>query len=176
MTSTPSADRPDRPGRAGRADQPGLTPTVQPTPATRLSDALTAFAEARQSSQNEARRSLGIGEMDARALAYLEQNPGARPSALRAHLGLTSAGVSTLCDRLLERGAIHRDTDPTDRRASLLTVTVDLSAEPWNRLSEFDTSLESAVAHEADAETLERLAELLTHALGMTTGHNGQAG
>lgn len=170
MTNTPSADR------QSRAAQPGATPTVEQTPASQLSDALTAFAEARQASQNEARRSLGIGEMDARALAYLEQTPGARPSALRAHLGLTSAGVSTLCDRLLERGAIHRDTDPTDRRASLLTVTVDLSAEPWNRLSEFDRSLEAAVAGEADAETLQRLAQLLTHALGVATERPGEAG
>lgn len=147
MTSIPSAD--------GRS------------PASRLSAALTAFAEARQASQNESRRSLGIGDMDARALAYLEQNPGARPSALRTHLGLTSAGVSTLCDRLLERGAIHRDTDPTDRRASLLTVTVDLSAAPWSRLTEFDRAFEAAVAAEADPETLQRMADVLTHALGV---------
>lgn len=146
------------------------------SPASKLSAALTAFAEARQASQNESRRALGIGEMDARALAYLERNPGARPSALRTHLGLTSAGVSTLCDRLLERGAIHRDTDPTDRRASLLTVTVDLSSAPWNRLTEFDRAFEAAVAAEADSETLQRMADLLTHALGVGTEQGSSPG
>ncbi|WP_371029918.1 MarR family winged helix-turn-helix transcriptional regulator [Pseudoclavibacter sp. JSM 162008] len=149
MTNAPSADGPPR--------------------APALSAALTAFAEARQASQHEARRSLGIGEMDARALAFLAQNPGSRPSALRAYLGLTSAGVSTLCDRLIERGTIHRDTDPSDRRASLLTVTVDLSSSPWNRLNEFDRSLEAALAAEADPAMLQTLAELLTHAVSVTT-------
>lgn len=149
VTNVPSADGPPR--------------------ASALSPALIALAEARQASQHEARRSLGIGEMDARALAFLAQNPGSRPSALRAHLGLTSAGVSTLCDRLIERGTIHRDTDPSDRRASLLTVTVDLSSSPWNRLNAFDRSLEAALAAEADPATLQRIAELLTHALSVTT-------
>ncbi|WP_271985509.1 MarR family winged helix-turn-helix transcriptional regulator [Pseudoclavibacter terrae] len=148
MTNVPSADGPPR--------------------ASALSPALIALAEARQAAQHEARRSLGIGEMDARALAFLAQNPGSRPSALRAHLGLTSAGVSTLCDRLIERGTIHRDTDPSDRRASLLTVTVDLSSSPWNRLNAFDRSLEAALAAEADPATLQRIAELLTHALSVT--------
>ncbi|WP_181028638.1 MarR family winged helix-turn-helix transcriptional regulator [Pseudoclavibacter sp. RFBA6] len=149
MTNVPSADGPPH--------------------ASALSPALIALAEARQASQHEARRSLGIGEMDARALAFLAQNPGSRPSALRAHLGLTSAGVSTLCDRLIERGTIHRDTDPSDRRASLLTVTVDLSSSPWNRLNAFDRSLEAALAAEADPATLQRIAALLTHALSVTT-------
>lgn len=162
MANVPSGDRRDP------SDASGALPETGPSAAARLSTALTAFAEARQASQNEARRSLGIGEMDARALAYLQQNPGARPSALRAHLGLTSAGVSTLCDRLIERGAIHRDTDPTDRRASLLTVTVDLTTEPWNRLTEFDRTVEAAIAAEAEPELLSRLADLLAHAMGAT--------
>lgn len=170
MSSIPSADR------QSPTDQPGVTPTIEQTPAARLSTALTAFAEARQASQSEARRSLGIGEMDARALAYLERNPGARPSALRAHLGLTSAGVSTLCDRLLERGVIDRDTDPTDRRASLLTLIVDLSAAPWDRLNEFDRTLETAVAGEATPEMLERMTDLLTHALGVATDPSVERG
>lgn len=133
--------------------------------AARLSATLTAFAVARHEALTEARRSLGIGEMDARALAYLALNPGARPSALRAHLGLTSAGVSTLCDRLIGRGTIHRDTDPTDRRASLLTVTVDLNADPWDRLTKFDRDLELALAGTATAPSLEQLADLLDASL-----------
>lgn len=159
MPNVPAAAREDQ------NDEPTPTSATAQSPALLLSTALTEYAEARSASQHEARRSLGIGEMDARALAYLEENPGARPSALRAHLGLTSAGVSTLCDRLIERGAIHRDTDPSDRRASLLTVMVDLTAEPWNRLGEFDRGLAAAIAAEAEPETLLRLAELVTHAL-----------
>lgn len=162
--------------RDGQDDGQSPTPTAEQSPALLLSMALTEYAEARSASQSGARRSLGIGEMDARALAYLTENPGARPSALRAHLGLTSAGVSTLCDRLIERGTIHRDTDPSDRRASLLTVIVDLDAEPWNRLGEFDRDLAEAIEAEAEPETLLRLAELLTHALSVGNASSADAG
>ncbi|MBF4551066.1 MarR family winged helix-turn-helix transcriptional regulator [Pseudoclavibacter sp. VKM Ac-2888] len=162
--------------RDGQNDGQSPTPTAEQSPVLLLSMALTEYAKARSASQSGARRSLGIGEMDARALAYLTENPGARPSALRAHLGLTSAGVSTLCDRLIERGTIHRDTDPSDRRASLLTVIVDLDAEPWNRLGEFDRDLAEAIEAEAEPETLLRLAELLTHALSVGNTSSADAG
>ncbi|MBF4459238.1 MULTISPECIES: MarR family winged helix-turn-helix transcriptional regulator [unclassified Pseudoclavibacter] len=169
MPNIPSADR------EGQDDDPTPAPPTEQSPALLLSTVLTEYADARSASQNDARRSLGIGEMDARALAYLKENPGARPSALRAHLGLTSAGVSTLCDRLIERGTIHRDTDPSDRRASLLTVMVDLAAEPWNRLGEFDRGIASAIAAEAEPETLLRLAQLLTHALRVSSASRADA-
>ena len=36
---------------------------------------------------------------------------------------LTQAGVSRLCNRLVRRGLVARGCDPSDRRASVLTLT-----------------------------------------------------
>lgn len=129
-----------------------------------LGQALQRYIAARQASILAARRMLGINELDARALLYIAEHPGARPSALREYLGITSAGVTTLVDRLVQRDAVRRDVDPDDRRVNRLTVTVDLSREPWSALTRFDTDFEAAVAAEpgAGVEQFARILDELT--------------
>ncbi|MFJ4038456.1 MarR family transcriptional regulator [Microbacterium sp. NPDC090007] len=108
--------------------------------------ALLAYGEARRTAVIDARRELSLNELDARALLFIAQNPGARPSHVRDHLGITSAGVTTLIDRLVQREAVRRDLDDEDRRVNHLTVVVDLAAEPWCRLRSFDDDIEVAIA------------------------------
>jgi DNA-binding MarR family transcriptional regulator len=110
--------------------------------------ALARYATARQSAMKAAQRSLGLNEMDARALLYIAENPGARPSRLREYLGITSAGVTTLIDRLVQRDAVRRDTDAEDRRVNHITATVDLDSEPWSALTRFDARFDEALAAE----------------------------
>ena len=92
----------------------------------------------------KARRALKVNEMDARALLYIAGSPGTRPSTLRDYLGITSAGVTTLVDRLAERGAVRREVDAEDRRVNRLTVTVDLASAPWSALRMFDDAFSAA--------------------------------
>ena len=125
-----------------------------------LTLALRSYADARHASLIEARQVLGVNELDARALLFIANHPGSRPTSLREYLGITSAGVTALVDRLENRGAVRREVDPDDRRVSRLTATVDLSAEPWSALTRFDTNLERALAG-ADAADTERLAALV---------------
>ncbi|KAA9149909.1 MarR family transcriptional regulator [Microbacterium lushaniae] len=138
-------------------DGPGDAGVGEPSA---LSRALRRYVEARQASLTEARQALGVNEFDARALLFIAGHPRSRPTSLREYLGITSAGVTALIDRLEERGAVRREVDPDDRRVNRLTVTVDLSAEPWSALTRFDAAFERALAASADGDA-ERLAALL---------------
>ena len=120
--------------------------------------ALLAYGEARRAATADARRLLSLNELDARALLFVADNPGARPSHVRDHLGITSAGVTTLIDRLVQRGAVRRDLDGDDRRVTHITAVVDLDAEPWCALRAFDAAIERGVAGipSAEADALAR--------------------
>lgn len=126
-----------------------------------LGVALRQYLDARSTALLAARKSLGINELDARALLHIVDHPGAKPSELRDVFGLTSAGITVLVDRLVDREAVCRDPDPDDRRSVRLTATVDIAEPPWSALTSFDVGLESAVT-ELDAQEADRFAELLS--------------
>jgi DNA-binding MarR family transcriptional regulator len=129
-------------------------------PSTALAQALQRYMDARSAAMLKARRTLKVNEMDARALLYIADSPGTRPSNLRDYLGITSAGVTTLVDRLAERGAVRREVDAADRRVNRLTVTVDLASAPWSALRMFDDAF-SAAAIAANPLESSRLAAAL---------------
>ena len=111
-----------------------------------LLGALRRYVEARNAALTSARIALKVNELDARALLYIARNKGTRPGNLREYLGITSAGVTTLIDRLVERQAVRRDVDADDRRVNRISVTVDLDAEPWCALTQFDAAFADALA------------------------------
>ncbi|MBN9211169.1 MAG: MarR family transcriptional regulator [Microbacterium sp. 71-36] len=125
-----------------------------------LARALLAYDDARRAATAEARRALSLNELDAKALIFVAENPGARPSHVRDHLGITSAGVTTLIDRLVQRGAVRRDLDDEDRRVNHITATVDLTSPPWCSLRGFDNAVEAAIA-EMDPAEADRVAAAL---------------
>lgn len=130
-------------------------------PTSKLSRALTAYSSARNDALVAARKELRISEVDARALLFVVDNPGVRPTALRDHLGITSAGVTSLVDRLVERGLVRRDSDAADRRGNHITAIVDLTEEPWSALTEFDRQFEKVVDSQLGTRS-DELAALLT--------------
>lgn len=125
-----------------------------------LSAALHRYVEARGAALTSARHQLGVNELDARALLHIDAHAGTRPGDLREYLGITSAGVTTLIDRLVERGAVRRDVDAADRRVSRLTTTADLHAGPWSALTRFDDAFAAAIV-DADLPDADRLADAL---------------
>lgn len=136
------------------------SPAPGSSPSSDLARALLAYGEGRRIAAAQARRALSLNEQDARALLFIADNPGARPSHVRDYLGITSAGVTTLIDRLVQRGAVRRDLDTDDRRVNHITVVIDLDAEPWRALRRFDTAIERAIADVTPAEA-ELLAQVL---------------
>ncbi|MBN9211679.1 MAG: hypothetical protein BGO45_14405 [Microbacterium sp. 71-36] len=118
-----------------------------------LSMALDAYVEARRSAEAATRAELRLSETEVRALLRIRERPGIRPSELRDHLGVTSAGVTTLVDRLVERGLLRRELDTEDRRVNHIHLEVDLDAVPWSQLDRFARDLDHAVDGERVAET-----------------------
>ncbi|WP_433800121.1 MarR family winged helix-turn-helix transcriptional regulator [Actinomycetospora sp. CA-084318] len=58
-----------------------------------------------------------------RALGVLMRHGSARPGALAKHLGIAPRSATEVVDALEERGLVRRETDPDDRRATLVVVT-----------------------------------------------------
>ncbi|WP_284232152.1 MarR family winged helix-turn-helix transcriptional regulator [Arenivirga flava] len=120
--------------------------------------------EARNAALLRARKALGLGDLDARALLYIATHPDTRPGDLRGYLGITSAGVTTLTNRLIDKGAVAREIDANDRRSTTITVTADLDSEPWIALRHFDHDLAASLA-DSDPDAAAAFAELLTSAV-----------
>jgi len=114
-------------------------------PALTLGRALRQYLDARNAALVAARATLGISDIDARALLFVVGNPGTRPTALREYLGITSAGVTTLIDRLVGRSLVRRDVDSADRRVNRITATIDIAEDPWAVLNRFDDDFDLAV-------------------------------
>lgn len=139
------------------------------TPAPSLGQALRRYLDARNAAMLAARASLGISETDARALLFIVENPGTRPTRLREYLGITSAGVTTLIDRLVDRSLVRRDVDPDDRRVNRITATIDIAEDPWSVLNRFDDDFDVAVGG-ADQELVGASAALLVSLTAATLG------
>lgn len=140
-----------------------------------LAFALQQYVQARTAALLTARKVLQIGELDARALLYIADHPGARPTMLRDYLGITSAGVTTLIDRLVERGAVRREVDSQDRRVNRIFISVDLADEPWSALTRFDRDFSAAI-DAGDQRAMAEFATALAALTAATTGSPRQAG
>ncbi|MET9211652.1 MULTISPECIES: MarR family winged helix-turn-helix transcriptional regulator [unclassified Nocardia] len=70
-------------------------------------------------------RVLGVNETDRRALeiVLLEDEKSTTPGMLAERLGLTSAGVTIMLNRLEKQGYIARSLHPTDRRRVIVMAT-----------------------------------------------------
>jgi DNA-binding MarR family transcriptional regulator len=70
-----------------------------------------------------AARLLGMDGTEAAALAHLAQHGQLSPGELGALVGLTSGGTTSLIERLITSGHLHRHPHPHDKRSSLLTAS-----------------------------------------------------
>ena len=132
-----------------------------------LGQALRSYLDARSAALLAARKELGINEMDARVVLHVLSNPGVRPVEIKNVFGLTSAGVTLLTDRLVERGVLRRDPDLEDRRSVRLVATIDVGQAPWSALTRFDDGFEDAVLGlgtrdaDASAQLIDRLTKVV---------------
>ena len=68
-------------------------------------------------------QALGVGVSEAAALGELLHRGPLPPSALVTRLGIASASVTALLDRLTLAGLVVRQPHPTDRRSLLVVLT-----------------------------------------------------
>jgi DNA-binding MarR family transcriptional regulator len=114
----------------------------------------------------------GLHATDVRALiALLDAARAERPATpgyLASELGLNSASVTALVDRLERLGLVHRERDPADRRRVLLVVSEQATKLGWAwfgpLIDAMLTALRSFSA--ADLAAVRRFLELMEKAAG----------
>lgn len=101
-----------------------------PGDTAQITEVMTALGRLRDAEQelNEAsQRYMRLGRTDMRALHYLmvagRNDSIITPSALAAHLRISTASVTKMLDRLESAGHIQRAPHPSDRRALAITIT-----------------------------------------------------
>ena len=104
----------------------------------------------------------GLHPTDVRALIHLldagRADLTATPGWLAAQLGLNSASVTALIDRLERAGHVRRERDPGDRRRVLLVVEEHAVALGWSFFGPLITELVIAMGtfDEAELATVRR--------------------
>ncbi|CAL4861138.1 hypothetical protein MMM2322_02823 [Microbacterium sp. MM2322] len=93
--------------------------------ARRVLEALRTYRAAESAMRRRTRDSMSMGENEMLALRFLLRQPdhSARPAELVKYLGVTSASITTMLDRLEKSGRIQRVANPTDRRSIFVKAT-----------------------------------------------------
>ncbi|QJU54608.1 MarR family transcriptional regulator [Herbiconiux sp. SALV-R1] len=115
---------------------------------------LRAYRAAEEAMRRRTRESMKMGENDLTALRFLlkAQREGrvVTPGALAEHLGMKSASVTVMLDRLTRSGHLSREPHPTDRRSLAVTATPGSDEEVRQTLGEMHRRM-MAVATGLDA-------------------------
>ncbi|MBO0869043.1 MAG: MarR family transcriptional regulator [Micromonosporaceae bacterium] len=80
-----------------------------------------------------------------------------RQSELHRHVLLSQPALSRMVDRLVERGLVHRDSDPADGRGVRLSLTADGRARQRRVGLRHGLSVARAVAAQVSAEEMRQL-------------------
>ncbi|MEU2203796.1 MarR family transcriptional regulator [Microbacterium oleivorans] len=99
--------------------------------ARRVLEALRTYRAAEAAMRRRTRDSMAMGENELLALRYLIRQPGhsARPAELVKYLGVTSASITTMLDRLEKTGRVERIANPNDRRSIFVRATPHANEE-----------------------------------------------
>ena len=124
-----------------------------------VSDLFWAVARQLRHASRETLAPWDVTPSQLRALGTLMRHGAARPGALAKHLGIAPRSATEVVDALQGRGLVRRETDPDDRRATLVVVTDagrELAAAVRKaRVAEADRAF--AGLPDADRAELERL-------------------
>ena len=74
---------------------------------------------------------LGVNRTDGRCLDVIDQRPGLTAGELAVAVGLSPGAVTTVLDRLENRGFVKRTRDPADRRRVTLELTPEANRRAW---------------------------------------------
>lgn len=125
--------------------------------ATGILNALRDYTTSEAAMRRRTRESMGMGANDLLALRFLFQDKRAgrvsRPRDLARRLGITSASVTTLVDRLIASGHVQREQDPNDRRSIILQPTPDADREVRHTLGGMHKRMRSAAGGMTAADT-----------------------
>jgi len=113
------------------AERPGLL--------LRIARELRDLGAALEALDEAAAASLGVSRNDVRALGIAARSSGLPAVAFARRLGLTSASITALIDRMEAKGLLERARDPDDRRCCRIHLTTEgrrRERELYGRLGE----------------------------------------
>lgn len=145
---------------------------------TSVSDLFWAVARRLRHASRESLAPWEVTPSQLRALGTLMRHGPVRPGALAGHLGIAPRSATEVVDALEDRGLVRRETDPDDRRATLVVVT-DQGREVGQairaaRAAEADRVF--AGLDDADRADLERLLRMLLAETRPTDGQDWPTG
>jgi DNA-binding MarR family transcriptional regulator len=109
--------------------------------------AAVAFVSAMQRRRALLETQTGLSATELRALFRVAAAVRATPKELARHLDMTTAAITFISTRLVERGLIQRVDHPTDRRSLFLELTPSAHQLMHGLHSEFDAMLEGATGN-----------------------------
>jgi DNA-binding MarR family transcriptional regulator len=108
--------------------------------AVEVLNALRRYREAELAMRKRTQAAMHMGETDMKALRYLlaakSRGASLTPKELSTRLGISTASVSVLLDRLEKSGHIVRQRHPTNRKSILISTTADTDVEVRGTLSQ----------------------------------------
>lgn len=119
---------------------------------------LQAYRAAEEAMRRRTRHSMKMGENDLTALRFLlkaqREDRVVTPGALAEHLGMKSASVTVMLDRLTKSGHVSRAAHPSDRRSLAVLASPDSSEQVratlgamHSRMMEVASQLDDREAH-----------------------------
>ncbi|GHG46604.1 hypothetical protein GCM10012320_12730 [Sinomonas cellulolyticus] len=133
--------------------------------AVRILNALRDYRAAESAMRRRTRDAMSMGETDLLALRYLleaeSRGQQLSPKDLAVRLGITSASMTSLIDRLVRSGHVRREPHPTDRRALVLRPTPGSDDEVRKTLGAMHERMISAAGNlsKDEADTVIRFLE-----------------
>lgn len=133
--------------------------------------ALMDYRAAEEAMRLRAGESMRMSATDLQALRFLLKAQGVGRTIsgreLGDHLGMTSASVTALLDRLTKSGHVERTKDPANRRSNLVTATIGSDVEVRETLGAMHERM-IAIARslgDEDADLVLRFLEAMTEAV-----------
>lgn len=124
---------------------------------SRVMEALRAYRSAEMAMRRRTQDSMAMGENELLVLRYLTRAAGSgqdvTPIHLARHLGVSTASITALLDRLEKSAHVRRSPHPTDRRKVLVAATIHADDEMRDTLAAMHRRMMQATRGMTEAET-----------------------
>lgn len=123
---------------------------------SRVMQSLRSYRSAEMAMRRRTQDAMAMGENELRVLRFLTRATAsgrdATPADLARHLGLSTASITALLDRLERTGHVRRERHPTDRRKILVRSTEQTEDEMRDTLGDMHARMMRATRGMSDAE------------------------
>lgn len=124
----------------------------------RIMEAMRAYRSAEMAMRRRTQESMAMGENELLVLRFLTRSAAANsavtPIDLARHLGVSTASITALLDRLEKSGHLQRRPHPSDRRKVLVSSTTHADDEMRDTLTGMHARMMQATRSMTEEETV----------------------